>query len=183
MALRKTLAGFLRRGLNSSRLRCYFLQQPWLQHSLPLQHACFDVVAAVAVLTKARRLRINKKYFINSSFEFSNGIRPRSVLARRTVALREIAARRRNRRTLKASSRALVVQGNRAADMCLCRKRICIAKIKEQTGGRAAAARRRARRCRTGINRTARSASQIHVHAARMFLLNDWSSVARKDGR
>ena len=75
MALRKTPAGFLRRGLNSSRLRCYFLQHPVLQHSLPLQHACLDAVAAVAVPIKARRLRINKKYFINSSFEFSNGIR------------------------------------------------------------------------------------------------------------
>ena len=41
-----------------------------LQHSLPLQDACFDVVAAVAVPTKARTLRINKKYFINSSIEF-----------------------------------------------------------------------------------------------------------------
>src|SRR5437016_5580460 len=72
MALRKTPAGFLRRGLNSSRLRCYFLQHPMLQHSLPLQHDCFGVVAAVAVPTKARTLRINKKYFINSSIEFSN---------------------------------------------------------------------------------------------------------------
>jgi len=58
-----------------------------LQHSLPLQDACFDVVVAVAVPTKARTLRINKKYFINSSIEFSNEIRPRNVLARRTVAI------------------------------------------------------------------------------------------------
>ena len=70
--MEKTPAGFLRRGLNSSRLCCYFLQQPMLQHSLPLQHAIFDVVAAVAVLTKARRLRINKRCFINSSFDCSN---------------------------------------------------------------------------------------------------------------
>src|SRR5947208_3494121 len=87
IALRKTLAGFLRRGLNSSRLRCYFLQHPMLQHSLPLQHDCFGVVAAVAVPTKARTLRINKKYFINSSIEFSNEIRLRNVLTRRTVAI------------------------------------------------------------------------------------------------
>src|SRR5438045_2508859 len=70
MALRKTPAEFLRRGLNSSRLRCYFLQHPVLQHSLPLQQLCFVGVAAVAVPIKATRLRINRRYFIKSPVEF-----------------------------------------------------------------------------------------------------------------
>jgi hypothetical protein len=83
----KTLAGFLRRGLNSSRSCCYFLQQPVLQHSLPLQHPCFGGVAAVKVLTKARTLRINRRCFINSSFDFRMEF-GHANFARRTVAVK-----------------------------------------------------------------------------------------------
>jgi len=68
--MRKTPAGCLRRGLNSRILRCYFLQHPVLQHSLPLQQLCFVGVAAVAVPIKATRLRINRRYFIKSPVEF-----------------------------------------------------------------------------------------------------------------
>jgi uncharacterized membrane protein len=50
-----------------SNLRCYFLQQPLLQHCLPLQQLSFGVVAAVAVPIKAARLTIKRKYFIQFS--------------------------------------------------------------------------------------------------------------------
>ena len=50
-----------------SNLRCYFLQQPLLQHCLPLQQLSFGVVAAVAVPIKAARLTINRRYFIQFS--------------------------------------------------------------------------------------------------------------------
>ena len=131
LALRKTPAGFLRRGLNSSRLRCYFLQHPVLQHSLPLQHDCFDVVAAVAVPTKARTLRINKKYFINSSIEFRMEFGHAMFSRAEPLRLRECAARRRNGRTLNAFTDLIVVQRNCAAQLRLCGKRVCIAEIKE----------------------------------------------------
>ena len=100
----KTLAGFLRRGLRKSR--SYFLQQ-MLQHSLPLQHAGFDGVAAATVLTKARTPRINKRCFINSSFDFSNRIRPR-VVGAPNRRLGEFAARRRNGRTLNPDADTIV---------------------------------------------------------------------------
>jgi hypothetical protein len=42
----------------------YFLQQPMLQHCLPLQQFSFGAVAAVAVPINAARLRIKNRYFI-----------------------------------------------------------------------------------------------------------------------
>jgi hypothetical protein len=49
-------------------LCCYFLQQQQsvLLHSLPLEPLSFGGVCAVAVPINAARLRINKRYFINS---------------------------------------------------------------------------------------------------------------------
>jgi len=46
---------------------CYFLQQPMLQHCLPLQQVSFvGGVVAVAVQINAARLRIKRRYFIIS---------------------------------------------------------------------------------------------------------------------
>jgi hypothetical protein len=59
------------RALISANGRCYFLQQqqqPELLHSLPLELSSFGGVCAVAVPINATRLRINKRYFIKSSF-------------------------------------------------------------------------------------------------------------------
>jgi hypothetical protein len=43
------------------------LQQPVLQHCLPLQQLSFGVDAAAAVPINAARLTINKRYFIKFS--------------------------------------------------------------------------------------------------------------------
>src|SRR5262245_1647009 len=53
-------------------LCCYFLQQQQsaLEHSLPLESVSFGGVCATAVPTRARMLRINRRCFINSSFDF-----------------------------------------------------------------------------------------------------------------
>jgi hypothetical protein len=63
---KKPSPDFSDEGSFSTQSGCYFLQQPMLQHSLPLQQPGFDVVAAVAVLTKAITLRIKRRYFIIS---------------------------------------------------------------------------------------------------------------------
>lgn len=107
----------------------------------------------------------------------------RAVSRAEPSLLGEFRARRRNRRALKASSRAIVVQENRAAQLRLCEKRVSTSEVEEQARCGAAAARRRARRCRTRVNGATNSAIHIHVRAAGVFLLNDGSRFARNDRR
>jgi hypothetical protein len=72
-AEKKPSPDFSGEGQAFNSLRCYFLQQQQqsaLLHSLPLAPLSFGGVCAVAVPIKATRLRINRRYFINSSFDF-----------------------------------------------------------------------------------------------------------------
>ena len=178
--LTKTLAGFLQRGPSFNSLCCYFLQQLALQHSLPLQQLCFGGVAAVAVPISAARLRIKRRYFINSPVEFCGKTRPRDEHRAPNRRLRECGSRRRDRRTLEANNRALVVYRNRAAQLGLCRKSVWIAEIEEQARGRASAAWGRTRRCSAGIKWTANARVHVHVRATG-FLLGRWKRLAWKN--
>ena len=52
-------------GLIFYTVSCYFLQQPMLQHCLPMQHVSFvGAVAAVAVPINTARPTIKRRYFI-----------------------------------------------------------------------------------------------------------------------
>jgi hypothetical protein len=75
-----------------------------LQHSLPLQHDCFGGVAAVAVLIKAKRLSINKRYFITLCFDSSLKTSAAKSLRAPNRCLGERTARRWDGRTLETGN-------------------------------------------------------------------------------
>jgi hypothetical protein len=90
-----------------SNLRCYFLQQPLLQHCLPLQQALVCALTGDAA-KHAARLTIKRRYFIQFSclsfpiiLGYANDRVPTGYSG-------DHRARRRNGRTLKARCYAIV---------------------------------------------------------------------------
>jgi hypothetical protein len=164
-----------------SNLRGYFLQQPLLQHCLPLQQALVCALTGDAA-KQAARLAISRRYFIRSSFEFRHRTRPRTLCVP-SHRSGELSARRRNGRTVEARCYAIIVHQNCAAHLCTRGKCIADFEVKEQADGWPGAARGRTRRgCSARVDWTADARIHIHVRAT-SFLLGGWKRFAWKNRR
>ena len=153
-----------------SNSRCYFLQQPVLQHfCLPLQQS-FVCALTVEAPKNAARLTISRRYFIQFSCLSFPIILGYAVDRVPTDCSGDHRTRRRNGRSLRPRCKTSIAHRNRTDQSRLRYKSVSVTKIKEQAGCRRRATCRRTRGCSAGIDWTAEAGVHIHVRATSFLL-------------